>query len=86
MADAQPNTMIKNINHIAIAVNDLEAGQRFLHELMGLSLDHVARVSLMKVSIQLFGCQAAALLSYCTCLKRNGVSKFWRNAGIHHML
>lgn len=78
--------MIKNINHIAIAVNDLEAGQRFWHELMGLSLDHVARVEDEGVDTAFLEVGGSAVeLIYP--FEENGVSKFLekRGPGIHHL-
>lgn len=77
---------IKRIDHIAIAVDDLAAGQRFWHDILGLPLGHVHRVDAEGVDVAFLPVGESAL-ELLRPFEENGVMKFLqkRGPGIHHV-
>lgn len=78
--------MILKINHLALAVNDIEAGQTFWHDILGLPIGHSQRVAQEGVDVSFLpiGESAVELLQP---FEQNGVQKFLdkRGPGLHHV-
>jgi methylmalonyl-CoA/ethylmalonyl-CoA epimerase len=77
---------IKRIDHIAIAVSDIEAGKTFWHDILGLPLAHAGRVEAEGVDVAFLPVGASAL-ELLQPYEMNGVQKFIdkRGPGIHHV-
>lgn len=78
---------IKNINHVAIVVPDLEEGQRFWVEALGLSLGHVAHVPDEGVDVAFLPVGDTEIELLQPLDENNAVGKFLqkRGPGIHHI-
>ncbi|MCA9938421.1 MAG: methylmalonyl-CoA epimerase [Anaerolineales bacterium] len=78
---------IIGINHVAIVVPDLEAGQRFWVDALGLSLDHVAHVPEEGVDVAFLPAGNTEIELLQPLDENNGVGKFLRKRGpgIHHI-
>lgn len=79
--------MIKRINHIAIALPDLAAGQKFWVEALGLTLDHVTHVPAEGVDAAFLSVGDSEIELLQPLDGEGGVAKFLqkRGTGIHHI-
>lgn len=79
--------MIKKINHVAIALPDLAAGQKFWAEGLGLSLERVSAVPDEGVTVAFLSVGDAEIELLQPLDGEGGVAKFLqkRGAGIHHI-
>jgi methylmalonyl-CoA/ethylmalonyl-CoA epimerase len=79
-------TTIKRIDHIAIAVSDMEAGTTFWHTVLGLPLGHLHRVEEEGVDVAFLPVGGSAL-ELLQPFQDNGVMKYLqkRGPGIHHI-
>lgn len=79
--------MIKKINHVAIALPDLAAGQKFWAESLGLSLERVSVVPDEGVTVAFLSVGDAEIELLQPLDGEGGVAKFLqkRGAGIHHI-
>lgn len=79
--------MIKKINHVAIALPDLAAGQKFWAESLGLSLERVSVVPDEGVTVAFLSVGDAEIELLHPLDGEGGVAKFLqkRGAGIHHI-
>ena len=78
--------MITKLNHIAIAVADLEAGQYFWHDVLELPLTTTKRVENEGVDVA-FLQLGESQLELIQPFEDNGVARYLekRGAGIHHI-
>lgn len=79
--------MIKKINHIAIAVPDLEGTAKIYEELLGLSLDGVEEVEGMDTKVGFFPVGDTTIELVQPTKDETGLAKFLatRGPGIHHI-
>lgn len=79
--------MIKGINHVAIVVPDLEEGQRFWVEALGLPIDHIAHVPAEGVEVAFLAAGDVEIELLQPLDEESGVAKFLqkRGPGIHHI-
>lgn len=78
--------MITKINHIAIAVADLEAGQRFWHDLLGLPLGGRHREAQEGVDVAFLPVGESSI-ELLQPFEQNSIAAFIekRGQGIHHI-
>lgn len=74
------------LNHIAIAVSDMEAGTQFWHTLLGLPLERTTRVDAEGVDVA-FLAAGDSEIELLAPYEDNGVARFLekRGPGIHHL-
>lgn len=75
------------LNHVAIAVTDLDAAVSFYEEVLGLPCDDRERIEDQAVDVALFGRGQGRLELICPFTKDSGVAKFLekRGEGLHHI-
>ncbi len=77
----------KGLDHVAIAVKDLEAAIDFYSEAFGLSLTHVETVEDQQVRTAIFGEGMGRIELICPTAPDTGVARFLekRGEGLHHI-
>lgn len=75
------------INHVAIAVKDLDSSLFFWKDVMGLPLDHVENVPSQKATVAFFPVGDSEIELVQPTDSESGVGKFLesRGPGIHHL-
>jgi methylmalonyl-CoA/ethylmalonyl-CoA epimerase len=75
------------LNHVAIAVKDLESAVAFYEEVLGLHCDDRERVEDQAVDVALFGHGQGRIELICPFTNDSGVAKFLekRGEGLHHI-
>jgi len=75
------------INHIGIAVSDLDAAIKFWRDAMGIELDHVEEVESQKVKVAFLTAGESEVELLKPTAEDTGVAKFLteRGGGIHHL-
>ena len=75
------------INHVAIAVPDLEDSMHFWKDVLGLELDHIENVPSQKSEVAFFPVGDSEIELVHPTEEDTGVSKFLekRGPGIHHL-
>ena len=75
------------INHVAIAVNDLDSSLFFWRDVLGLTLDHVEQVPSQKANVAFFPVGDSEIELVQPTDPESGVGKFLesRGPGIHHL-
>ena len=78
---------IKKINHIAIAVENIEKATEFWRDKLGLDLHHVEEVPSQKVKVASFPCGDSEVELVEPTDENTGTAKFLksRGPGIHHL-
>jgi methylmalonyl-CoA/ethylmalonyl-CoA epimerase len=78
---------IKKINHIAVAVNDIESALPFWQEALGLALDHVENVPSQKASVAFLPVGESEIELVQPTSPDTGTAKFLaeRGPGMHHL-
>lgn len=78
---------IKKINHIAVAVNDIESALPFWQEALGLALDHVENVPSQKASVAFLPVGGSEIELVQPTSPDTGTAKFLaeRGPGMHHL-
>ena len=75
------------LNHVAIAVKDLDSAVSFYEDVLGLHCDHRERVEDQAVDVALFGQGQGRVELICPFTVDSGVAKFLekRGEGLHHI-
>lgn len=75
------------INHVAIAVKDLDSSLSFWRDVLGLTLDHVEEVPSQKANVAFFPVGDSEIELVQPTDPESGVGKFLasRGQGIHHL-
>ncbi len=75
------------LNHVAIAVADLDAAVTFYEEVLGLHCDERERVADQQVDVALFGTGQGRIELICPFTEGSGVARFLkqRGEGLHHI-
>ncbi len=75
------------LNHVAIAVKDLEAAVSFYEQVLGLHCDDRERVEDQQVDVALFGKGQGRIELICPFAADSGIAKFLekRGEGLHHI-
>jgi len=78
---------IKKINHIAIAVKDVEESLKFWRDAMGLSVDHIENVPSQKSEVVFIPVGESEVELVRPTSSDTGVAKFIeeRGGGMHHL-
>ena len=78
---------ITKINHVAIAVPDLDASLTFWRDALGLTLDHVEDVPSQKSMVAFIPCGDSEVELVKPTAEDTGVAKFIaeRGGGMHHL-
>ena len=78
---------IKKINHIAVAVNDIESALPFWQEALGLKLDHTENVPSQKASVAFLPVGESEIELVQPTSADTGTAKFLteRGPGMHHL-
>lgn len=78
---------IKKINHIAVAVNDIESALPFWQEALGLKLDHTEDVPSQKASVAFLPVGESEIELVQPTSADTGTAKFLaeRGPGMHHL-
>ncbi len=79
--------MIKKINHVAIAVSDIEGALGFWRDGLGLSVDHVEDVPSQKATVVFIPVGESEVELVKPTVEDTGVAKFLaeRGGGMHHL-
>ncbi len=77
----------KGLDHVAIAVKDLEASIAIYRDAFGLELVEVEEIPGQQVRAAIFGHGAGRIELICPTVKDNGVARFLekRGEGLHHI-
>ena len=77
----------KGLDHVAIAVKDLEAAIALYRDTLGLELTHVEEVPEQQVRTAIFGHGMGRIELICPTTKDSGVARFLekRGEGLHHI-
>ncbi len=80
-------TMIKKINHVAIAVSDIESALGFWQDGLGLKVDHVENVPSQKATVAFIPVGESEVELVKPTAEDTGVAKFLaeRGGGMHHL-
>jgi len=80
-------TKINKINHVAVAVSDIDAALAFWHDALGLELHHVEEVPSQKATVAFVPVGESELELVKPMVEDSGVAKFLaeRGGGIHHL-
>jgi methylmalonyl-CoA/ethylmalonyl-CoA epimerase len=75
------------LNHVAIAVKDIDSAVAFYEQVLGLHCDERERVEDQEVDAALFGHGQGRIELICPFTKDSGVAKFLekRGEGLHHI-
>lgn len=75
------------LDHVAIAVKDLDAAIKLYRDVLGLSLTHIEEVEEQKVRTAIFGEGMGRVELICPTTQDSGVAKFLakRGEGLHHI-
>lgn len=75
------------LNHVAIAVRDLDAAVAYYQDILGLPCSHRERVADQAVDVALFGDGQGRIELICPFTPDSGVAKFLakRGEGLHHL-
>jgi methylmalonyl-CoA/ethylmalonyl-CoA epimerase len=78
---------IKKVNHVAIAVNDLEGSLGFWRDALGLAVDHVENVPSQKAEVAFIPVGDSEVELVKPTEPDTGVAKFLaeRGGGMHHL-
>ena len=78
---------IKKINHIAVAVEDIEKAADFWGNILGLPLDHIEEVQSQHAKVAFFPCGDSEVELEQPTDAESGTARFLqsRGAGIHHL-
>ena len=78
---------IKNINHIAIAVHDIEKALKFWRDALGLELQQVREVESQQVKVAFLPVKDSEIELIEPITEDSGVKRYLkkRGAGIHHI-
>lgn len=78
---------VKGLNHIAIAVKDLDAAVKHYVEVLGFSPPEIEEVTEQRVRTAIFGHGMGRIELICPTDNQSGVAKFLekRGEGLHHM-
>jgi methylmalonyl-CoA/ethylmalonyl-CoA epimerase len=78
---------ITKINHIAIAVPDIEGALNFWRDGLGLQVDHVENVASQKAEVAFLPCGDSEVELVKPTVADTGVAKFLaeRGGGMHHL-
>ncbi len=78
---------IKKINHIAVAVENIEQATEFWQGILGLDLEHVEEVQSQHAKVAFFPCGDSEVELVQPTDPESGTAKFIQNrgAGIHHL-
>ena len=77
----------KGLDHVAIAVKDLDKATAFYRDVFGLELTEVEEVPEQQVKTAIFGHGMGRVELICTTVKDSGVARFLekRGEGLHHI-
>jgi methylmalonyl-CoA/ethylmalonyl-CoA epimerase len=77
----------KGLDHVAIAVKDLDKATAFYRDVFGLELTHVEEVPEQQVKAAIFGQGMGRVELICPTVKESGVARFLekRGEGLHHI-
>ena len=77
----------KGLDHVAIAVKDLDKATAFYRDVFGLELTHVEEVPEQQVKAAIFGHGMGRVELICPTVKESGVARFLekRGEGLHHI-
>jgi methylmalonyl-CoA/ethylmalonyl-CoA epimerase len=80
-------TRAKWLDHVAIAVKDLDAAIAFYRDVVGLELDQVEEVPGQNVKTAIFGRGVGRIELICPTSPNTGVARFLekRGEGLHHI-
>jgi methylmalonyl-CoA/ethylmalonyl-CoA epimerase len=80
-------TAAKGLNHIAIAVKDLDAAIRTYRDVLGLELAELEEVPEQQVKVAIFGHGLGRVELICPTVADSGVARFLekRGEGLHHI-
>ncbi len=75
------------LNHVAIAVKDLDSAVAFYEQVLGLPCDERERVEDQQVDVALFGHGQGRIELICPFAQDSGVARFLekRGEGLHHI-
>ena len=78
---------ITNINHIAIAVADIDSALSFWRDALGLGVDHIEDVPSQKAVVAFLPCGDSEVELVKPATEDTGVAKFLaeRGGGMHHL-
>ena len=78
---------IIKINHIAVAVEDIEQAAGFWKDILGLEMDHMEEVESQHVKVAFFSCGDSEVELVEPTDPDSGTARFiqTRGAGIHHL-
>lgn len=79
--------MIKKINHVAVAVADIDTSLSFWRDALGLQLDHIEDVPSQKAAVAFIPVGESEIELVRPTSEDTGVAKFLaeRGGGIHHL-
>ncbi|GMA60668.1 methylmalonyl-CoA epimerase [Alicyclobacillus fastidiosus] len=82
-----PSTPVEQLDHIGIAVNDLEASVAFYEQAFGLKLERIETVADQSVRVAFLTAGSTHLELLCPTDERAAVAKFLakRGPGLHHI-
>lgn len=77
----------KGLNHVAIAVRDLDKAIAVYRDVFGLEVSHLEEVPEQQVRAAIFGHGAGRIELICPTVKDSGVARFLdkRGEGLHHI-
>jgi len=78
---------IKKVNHVAIAVGDLEGALGFWRDMLGLTVEHIEEVSSQKAVVAFLPVGESEIELVRPTAEDTGVAKFLaeRGGGMHHL-
>ena len=77
----------KGLDHVAIAVKDLDAAIALYRDALGLELAEIEEVADQQVRVAIFGHGSGRIELICPTVKDSGVARFLekRGEGLHHI-
>jgi methylmalonyl-CoA/ethylmalonyl-CoA epimerase len=77
----------KGLDHVAIAVKDLDKAIAFYRDAFGMELTHVEEIPEQQVKAAIFGHGMGRVELICPTVKESGVARFLekRGEGLHHI-
>jgi len=78
---------LRGLNHVAVAVRDLDAAVAFYEDVLGLTCEGRERVEDQQVDVAFFGSGTGRIELICPFTPDSGVSRFLdkRGEGLHHI-